>query len=202
MSASDVLMRSCVDMSMRCWFEPFKFTLQERATSEVETIRSRYRASVVSVTQLAEKDIQELRTYANPPPTIAQVLSAICTILGFPTDWESALMLLNHSTVPFIDRMTQFDIATVRAGRLAQLRAMFSDGQLDPLRVRTVSRAAHSLVLWVHAVDSYGRVDDIRDQEHRALLSALDEAATKQAWLCLKLDHAALIHFVASWRFF
>ena len=156
--------------------------LQERAASEVETIRNRYKASVESVMQLAEKDIQELRTYVNPPATITHVLAAICTILGFPTDWESALMLLNHATVPFITRITEFDIATVRSGRLVQLRAMTADDQLDPLRVRAVSRAAHSLVTWVHAVDSYGHVEDIRAREHRALRGELDQAATKQVW--------------------
>lgn len=155
-------------------------SLQERGDSEVETIRNRYHDSVESVMQLAEKDIQELRTYANPPATITHVMAAICTILGFPTEWESALMLLNHATVPFIDRITQFDIGTARSGRLAQLRTMFADDQLDPLRVRSVSRSAHSLVLWLHAVDSYGHIDDIRAREHRALRGELDQAATKQ----------------------
>ena len=139
-----------------------------------------------SVLQLAEKDVQELRTYANPPATITYVLAATCTILGFPTDWESALMLLNHATVPFIDRITQFDIATIGSGRLAQLRALTADEQLDPLRVRSVSRAAHSIVLWIHAVDSYGRVEDVRVREHKSLREELDRAATKQVtcWLC------------------
>jgi hypothetical protein len=166
-----ILMCSAVDAMAVVHIQTIQVnTLQERAASEVETIRSRYKASVASVMQLAEKDIQELRTYANPPATITHVLA----------DWESALMLLNHATVPFIDRITQFDIATVRPGRLSQLRALSTDEQLNPLRVRSVSAAAHSLVLWVHAVDSCGHVDDIRAREHRALRGELDQAATKQ----------------------
>jgi dynein heavy chain, axonemal len=135
------------------------------------------------VLQLAEKDLQELRTYANPPSTVERVLAAVCIILGFPSDWDSALTLMNHATVPFFSRVADFDVATLRAARLAQLRACLGSDDMDPVRVRVVSKAAHSLVMWVHAVEAHAKVDGIRLRERKCVRAVLERSSASQVLL-------------------
>lgn len=133
---------------------------------------------------LAEKDLQELRTYTSPPAAVEAVLAAVCTALGVPSDWASALTLLNHSRVSVFSRIEAFDLASVRPARAAQLSRMLASPDLQPERVLAVSAAAHSLAAWVRAVHAHAQVDGIRARERselRELLQQQDVRAVRSA---------------------
>jgi hypothetical protein len=155
----------------------YYINLQDQANAEVAVIREQYQAAISKVLVLAEKDLQELRTYSSPPATIEAVLAAVCVILGFPSDWNSVMTLLNHSDVPIFSRIASFDLASMRTTRVAQLARLASSPDLHPDRVRTVSAAAHSLVLWVHAVNDHAKLGSIRLWERNKLQEVLQRQA-------------------------
>jgi hypothetical protein len=149
--------------------------IKTRARTDIASFRQRYSSATAGVLALAEKDLQELRTYNKPPVVIEAVLAAVCVILGFPSDWDSALMLMNHATVPLFTRVAQFDLATLRQPCCAQLARLTTLRELEPLRVRTVSAAAYNLVLWVHAVQEHAQVDGINRWERSKVQDVLEK---------------------------
>lgn len=157
--------------------------VQERAAADIEEIRSQYRQSVAAVLQLAERDLVELRTYSSPPPAVVQVLVAVCTVLGLPADWDSALTLMNHSDVALVEHIRAFDVVSMRGARLVKLQALLQCAEVQPGRVAAVSAAAHSLALWVRAVAAHGKTDDIRRHARRATRAVLDDSSASQVRL-------------------
>jgi hypothetical protein len=149
--------------------------LQDQASAEIASIKERYQAAVEKVLVLAEKDLQELRTYNSPP--IEAVLAAVCVILGFPSDWKSIITLLNDADVPIFSRIAAFDLASMHSTRVTQLARLASAPDLHPDRVRTVSAAAHSLALWVHAVNDHTKANSIRLWERGKLQEVLQKQA-------------------------
>lgn len=154
--------------------------MQSQAAADIEELRLQYRTSVTAVLQLAERDLVELRTYSAPPAAVTQVLAAVCTILGFPSDWESALMLMNHSDVTLIQRITDFNVLALPQARLMKLRALLQDAELQPGRVAAVSDAAQSLAVWVRAVEAHSSKEDIRRRMLRATRAVLDSSSASQ----------------------
>lgn len=171
--------------------------MQEDAAAEIEEVRTQYRTSVAAILQLAERDLVELRTYSAPPPAVTQVLAAVCTVLGLPSDWDSALMLMNHADVTLIERISGFDVVAMPRARLAKLRALLQDAELQPDRVAAVSNAAHSLAVWVRAVEAYSNTDNIRQRMRRATRAVLDSSSASQVrpHLCVRNGHEA-----AAWK--
>eukprot|EP00892_Ulva_mutabilis_P005205 jgi/Ulvmu1/3056/UM015_0096.1 len=155
--------------------------IKDKTAEGIETIRSRYRTSVAAVLHLAERDLVELRTYSSPPPAVMQVLAAVCMILGLPTDWESALTLMNHSDVSLAERIRDFDVVAMRQVHLVRLRTLLQGAELQPDRVAAVSAAAHSLALWVRAVEEHGNTDELRRHARQATRMLLDDSSASQA---------------------
>lgn len=156
------------------------WAMQGKAAADIEEIRIRYRESVAAVLQLAERDLFELRTYSSPPPAVAKVLAAVCTILGLPPEWESAQTRMNHADMALIEHISNFDVVGMSRARRSQLRNLLEDADLQPSRVAAVSSAAHSLALWVRAVEAHGNTEDIRRHMRRATRAILDDSSASQ----------------------
>jgi hypothetical protein len=164
-------------------------TLQDQASAEIASIEERYQVAVAKVLVLGEKHLQELRTYNSPPAAIKAVLTAVCVILGFPSDWKSIITLLNDADVPIFSRIASFNVASMRSTWVTQLARLASD--LNPDRVRTVSAAAHSLALWVHAVNDSTKANSIRLWERGKLQEVLQKQAImhvrRHCLLCISM---------------
>jgi dynein heavy chain, axonemal len=157
--------------------------MQAETHARISPARSQYRGAVSGVLALAEKDLQELRTYVQPPAAVGTVLAAVCVVLGLQPDWDTALGLLNHATIPFFTRIEGLDIASVRAARIAQLEQYVSLPDLQLQRVRSVSAAAHSLAVWVHAVHEHALVDTVRSAKRTQAQDALQRQLDLQVRL-------------------
>jgi dynein heavy chain, axonemal len=58
----------------------------------------------------------------------------------------------------FLDRLKNFDKDNVSDKVLKKIGVYTQDRELDPEKVGTVSTAAKSLMLWVQAVEKYGKI--------------------------------------------
>lgn len=154
--------------------------MQRDAAAEIEEVRTQYRTSVAAILQLAERDLTELRTYSAPPAAVMQVLAAVCTVLGLPSDWESAVTLMNHADVTLIERISGFDVVAMPRARLAKLRSLLEGAELQLDRVAAVSNAAYSLAAWVRAVEAHSNTEGIRRRMRRATRAVLDSSSASQ----------------------
>lgn len=127
--------------------------MQEQAKEDIAKIHAQYKAAVGDIVKIAEKDMDELRSYNQPPVVVERVMEAVSLILGFPPTWDSAVQLLNHSTVPLILRIQHCDAAALKPANIAQLRSAYTNNdELHPTIVAGVSKAATSFAWWIQAI--------------------------------------------------
>ena len=140
--------------------------------------------------KLAEADLHELRRYVQPPAVIADVLAAVCIVLGCSTDWNSAVIVLNDSEQPFLSRIKGFDLASLRPGRAAQLTQALQSQHLMFERVQAVSAAASSLAQWVHAVHQHAQIDSVISRQRATTNELLANQEVMQARIMLDMAHS------------
>lgn len=150
---------------------------------------------MASVLALAEKDLHELRTYTSPPAAIETVLSAVCVILGFATDWPSAMALMHNSERSLFSRIERFDVTCMRPAQAAQLAQIVRSPDAQPDRARTVSEAAHSLALWVQAVHAHVGNVSTRAEQHRHAEELQTRQGVKEVG-CTDTVHYEILHCV------
>merc|ERR1712139_647405 len=66
-----------------------------------------YYAAVKSLDALDKKDIQEVKSFAKPPPLVETVLSAVCLLMGKKETWDEAKKLMNQSD--FLQSLREYD---------------------------------------------------------------------------------------------
>merc|ERR1712048_297996 len=108
-----------------------------------------YNSAVKSLDALDKKDIQEIKSFAKPPPLVEVVLSAVCLLLGAKESWDEAKKAMGDTQ--FIEKLKNYDkdaLAT-NAKLTAKLQKYIKRDDFQPDTVKKVSNAACSLCLWV-----------------------------------------------------
>merc|ERR1719409_455075 len=83
-------------------------------------------------------------------------MEAVNTLLGEKTDWDTAKKVL--SDTKFLDRLKAFDKDNIPAAVLKKLEKFVVKPEYQPDVVGNQSRAAKSLCMWTHAMDTYSKV--------------------------------------------
>jgi dynein heavy chain len=65
------------------------------------------------------QDLAEVRAFPQPPLAVRTVMEAVCTLLGEPTDWDSARRLLASAT--FVNSLIKFEKDSVPDAILKRL---------------------------------------------------------------------------------
>jgi dynein heavy chain len=157
-----------------------------------------YNESVKSLDALDKKDIQEIKTFAKPPPLVEVVLGAVCLLLGSAESWDSAKKVMNDSQ--FLDKLKTYDKDALASDKqlTKKMQKYIKRDDFTFEKVYGVSKAAGSLCKWVKAMDIYGRV--AREIEPKKLKlrgaeesrdAAQQQLATKKAELQQVLDKVA-----------
>merc|ERR1712159_630004 len=120
-------------------------------------------------------------------------MEAVNTLLNEKADWDTAKKVL--SDTKFLDRLKGFDKDNIPAAVLKKLEKFVVKPEYQPEVVGNQSRAAKSLCMWTHAMDTYSKVAKEvgpkrakLDEMNRELQEANDTLATKQASLQAILD--------------
>ena len=79
-----------------------------------------YRKAMQSVEKLEKKDIQEIKSFQNPPPLVLMVMECICTLLGQKTDWATAKNLL--ADMNFLKKLKDYDKDSIPDRTLQRLK--------------------------------------------------------------------------------
>ena len=157
-----------------------------------------YYAAIKSLDALDKKDIQEVKSFAKPPPLVEVVLSAVCLLLGVKESWDEAKKLMNDTK--FLDNLKSYDkdALAMNAKLTQKLQKYIKREDFVPEKVKSVSAAAMSLCLWVRAMDIYGRVSrEIEPKKAKlkvaedSLAAAEEKLAIKKAELKLVMDNVA-----------
>ncbi|CAD7974708.1 unnamed protein product [Amoebophrya sp. A25] len=112
--------------------------------------------SMKALNSLDKKDIQEIKSFPKPPPLVLMTMEAVNLLLGEKGDWDTAKKVLNDSG--FIDRLKNYDKDNIQPKILQKLEKFVVKAEYQPDVVGNQSKAAKSLCMWTHAMDTYSKV--------------------------------------------
>ncbi|KYK67573.1 ATPase family associated with various cellular activities (AAA) domain-containing protein, partial [Toxoplasma gondii TgCatPRC2] len=156
--------------------------------AEISRVLPELGAALKALDALDKKDIQELKSFPNPPALVETVLQAVCLLKGRKPTWEEAKKLLNDTTL--LQQLREYDRDHVPPRLLAQLQKFTKLENFTPEEVKQVSKAATSLCMWVCAIERYAVVT--REMEPKKERLAVAEAALAAAEETLAAKQAVL----------
>lgn len=129
---------------------------QADAQSDLDLALPALHAAVSALDSLDKKDITEVKGFVKPPQAVQVVMEAVCIMLGEKPDWDTSKRILSRST--FMNDLKEYDKDNIPPATLKKIRKYIDNPEFAVDEVKKVSRAAMSLCMWVHAIDTYARV--------------------------------------------
>ncbi|XP_043849749.1 dynein heavy chain domain-containing protein 1 [Dromiciops gliroides] len=126
-------------------------TLQSQEESLAEQMDH---AFLGPLAQLKVADMEELRSYRAPPPSVVMVTDALCVLFHRPPGWESAKQLLGKEG--FFEDLVFFNKETVGEAELQSLGKILENPSMNEKVLKHVSQAAAGLASWLRAVLCFG----------------------------------------------
>eukprot|EP00927_Polykrikos_kofoidii_P016936 TRINITY_DN17697_c0_g2_i1.p1 TRINITY_DN17697_c0_g2~~TRINITY_DN17697_c0_g2_i1.p1 ORF type:complete len:2183 (+),score=502.38 TRINITY_DN17697_c0_g2_i1:396-6551(+) len=159
-------------------------TIAADCQADLDEALPEYNNAVKSLDALDKKDIQEIKSFAKPPPLVEVVLSAVCLLLGVKESWDDAKRQMGDGG--FLDKLKNYDKDALanNASLTKKMKKYINRDDFVPEKVSAVSKAACSLCLWVKAMDIYGRVAreiEPKKEKLRGAEAMRDEAQSKLA---------------------
>ena len=112
--------------------------------------------AVKALKALDKKDIQEIKSFTNPPKQVAFVMEAVCILLGHKPAWDAAKKVLGM--MDFLAQLQNYDKDNIAASILKKVAKYVVHEDMQVERVAKISTAAKSLCMWVHAINTYSIV--------------------------------------------
>uniref|UniRef100_A0A182J7K2 AAA+ ATPase domain-containing protein n=1 Tax=Anopheles atroparvus TaxID=41427 RepID=A0A182J7K2_ANOAO len=148
------------------------------AEADLERAMPALNAAVSALDSLNKKDMNEIKSYSRPPTKVELVMEAVMILLGHEPTWAEAKRQLGEQK--FLDTLKGFDRNSISERTLKTIGAYVRNPELEPEKVGTVSRAAKSLILWVRAIENYGKV-----YKYVHLYRSIQSSNSKSVWLPL-----------------
>mmetsp|Transcript_1422 Transcript_1422/g.4304 ORF Transcript_1422/g.4304 Transcript_1422/m.4304 type:complete len:1452 (+) Transcript_1422:2-4357(+) len=131
--------------------------IQEDAQRDLDVAMPMLKNALKSLDQLDKKDITEIKSFAKPPSLVMMTMQAVNLLLGEKQDWDAAKRVLSGND--FMDRLKNFDKDNIPQKVLKKLGEDFvQKPEYAPDTVGNQSKAAKSLCMWTHAMDTYSKV--------------------------------------------
>uniref|UniRef100_A0A182PB45 Dynein heavy chain tail domain-containing protein n=1 Tax=Anopheles epiroticus TaxID=199890 RepID=A0A182PB45_9DIPT len=130
--------------------------LAEVAGADLQRAMPALNAAVAALDSLNKKDMNEIKSYSRPPTKVELVMEAVMILLGKEPTWVESKRQLGEQK--FLDTLKGFDRNNISERTLKTISGYVKNPELEPDKVGTVSKAAKSLMLWVRAIDNYGKV--------------------------------------------
>lgn len=172
--------------------------VQADAQADLDLALPALRAALKSLDKLKKAEISEVKSMANPPTGVVRTMEAVCILLGVQADWENSKKLL--SKVDFLKMLKEYDKDHIDQRAIKKLNKYILDPELTEERMSSVSRAAASILSWVHAMVEYSAVSKVVapkrarvDQMNALLAEANEKLAIKQKELQDVVDKVATL---------
>lgn len=127
---------------------------------------------------LNKKDLTEVKSYASPPVKVERVMQAVMILLEKTPSWTEAKRQLGDPK--FLDNLKEFDKDHISDKTLKKIARYTEDPELEPNKVGIVSLACKSLILWVKAIERYGKIYKIVGPKKQKLDETLESLKQKQ----------------------
>ncbi|XP_037928394.1 dynein heavy chain 2, axonemal [Teleopsis dalmanni] len=155
--------------------------LAATAQADLEVVMPMVDAAIKALDALNKKDIAEVKSYGRPPMKIEKVMEAVLILLGKEPTWENAKKVLSDQN--FLNDLRFFDRDNISDKTLKRIALYTKNPELEPDKVAIVSLACKSLMLWIIAIENYGKVYRIVAPKQEKLDNAMRSLAEKQAML-------------------
>eukprot|EP00397_Hematodinium_sp_SG-2012_P000022 GEMP01000022.1.p1 GENE.GEMP01000022.1~~GEMP01000022.1.p1 ORF type:complete len:4594 (-),score=1270.22 GEMP01000022.1:1053-14834(-) len=156
-------------------------TRSKNVEKELGDVEPKLQQARDAVSNISNKNLQELRALNNPPHLVKLALSAAIILLngmekGAPVTWDYIRREMKRPD--FIPAITQFQATTITNGTRDRLmKECVSLAEWDPVKIMHSSQAAGPLALWVSAQLDYAAIL-ISISPLRAELASMEKAAT------------------------
>lgn len=131
-----------------------------------------------AVSNIPKKNLDELRSMANPPGLVKKTIDAVSILLTNnstkPQAWEESRKLLKSSD--FITRVLNFDSSTITSKTMQRLQKEYLESpEWDTEKINRASHAAGPLSSWVSSILQYSIISE-KVQPLKAEISQLEKS--------------------------
>eukprot|EP00928_Gymnodinium_smaydae_P068043 TRINITY_DN5109_c0_g2_i1.p1 TRINITY_DN5109_c0_g2~~TRINITY_DN5109_c0_g2_i1.p1 ORF type:complete len:2204 (+),score=637.65 TRINITY_DN5109_c0_g2_i1:114-6725(+) len=160
--------------------------IKSECQRELDEALPEYHNAIKALDSLDKKDIQEVKSFAKPPPLVEVVLQAVCLLMGKKESWDEAKKLMNDSG--FLQTLRDYDKDALASNMklTGKLQRYVKRDDFQPEAVKKVSAAAMSLCMWVRAMDVYARVARSIEPKKAKLAGAEESLAEAEGKLKVK----------------
>lgn len=95
-----------------------------------------YYSAVKALKSLDKKQIQEVKSFANPPRMVAYVMEAVCVLMGVKESWEESKKLLNQMN--FLEQLAGYDKDNIDPRAIKKVAKYIKDPEFTPENVSKV----------------------------------------------------------------
>ena len=127
--------------------------LAAEAESELKKAEPALLAAQTALEMLDKKYIAEIKSFTQPPPDVAIVMSAVMTVLKKDTAWASVKKELADSN--FVKKIMEFDKDNIEPAVIRKVEKYTRQENFQPDYVEKISRAAGALCMWVRSIEDY-----------------------------------------------
>ena len=112
-----------------------------------------YQAAKEAISALKKADVDEVRSYREPPEPVKYVVNALCLLFEKPENWEEGKKLLIRED--FLQDLIFFDKSHLPQEKFDALQVYVTDPCFQESVIVSVSKAAAAFCVWVHAINNY-----------------------------------------------
>jgi dynein heavy chain len=125
------------------------------AEAELKKAEPALIAAQEALESLDKKYIAEIKSFTNPPPDVATVMSAVMIVLGKDPTWASVKKELANPK--FVEMVMSFDKENIPQKTMKAIEKYTKQENFNPVYVEARSQAAGKLCLWVRSIEDYGK---------------------------------------------
>ncbi|CAK9099813.1 Dynein axonemal heavy chain 6 (Axonemal beta dynein heavy chain 6) (Ciliary dynein heavy chain 6) [Durusdinium trenchii] len=161
--------------------------IADDAQKDLDIAMPALESALKSLDSLDKKDIQEIKSFAKPPPLVMMTMEAVNVLLQEKPDWDTAKKVLNRST--FLQDLKTFDKDNIPEKVLKQLTKYVTKPEYTVEAVGNQSKAAKSLCMWTYAMDTYSKVAKEVEPKKQKVAELNEKLAKANAELQAKQDN-------------
>ena len=145
-----------------------------------------YNSAIKALKSLDKKQIQEVKSFSNPPRLVGVVMEAVCILLNRKPTWDEAKKVLND--IYFLQTLENYDKDNIDPKIIKKIARYVNDPEFHPDNVSRISQAATSLCMWVRAMHKYDEVAKNISPKREKLRKAEADLAKAESDLQEKRD--------------
>jgi len=175
----------------------------QNQTNQVEAIRDdcqkdldeampEYNRAVKAVECLRKEDIVELKSFLNPNEVVVHVMETVCILFKIKKpSWDEAKKLLGR--MDFLQSLYDYKKDEVSNQMLSRLKERLENPKFNLEKVRSVSKAATTIAVWVTAIDKYAKIKRKIAPKEKVLREAEEDLRVAQERLNEKQEKLRVV---------